>query len=502
MAEGFTLPNSSTFESIFIGILLFDKTSPSLRSQLLETLTEEDFYNKKWLLIFQHFKNYLSSLSTPIAYNLKDFVSNYLLGKGLFRNGKEVCDFLENLRQLAEDTPSEELYEAYLNELKKFTQKRKVILLSEETSKKAYSQEQDINQVVEFNLNSMNEINNKNSIDLNFTTGEEECNKLLILFNDFGDTMSNKLIIPSCLTQLDELIKGFKANELSIIAARPSCGKTALATTIMLNMLSNPCPIIVERNGKFEKTQKQIKIAFFSLEMDKDSIVRRFLSSYSFIPATYIFGTKSIRDTKYIERMRGSQESLTKILQNLILYDKSGLTIVKLKTLARKIKQEKNIDIIFIDYLTLIKVDSSKNKEEWQSIGEISSQLKELAKELEIPIVVLSQLNREAEDTEPKLSNLRNSGAIEQDADLVILLHDPLRNAKNNINQRVLYHFGDNSYTSLNARTIKCKVSKQRNGMTGSFNLKFLTDYVRFVNEEDCTIEDNVNIDSSGVKKC
>lgn len=504
MAEGITLPNSSVYERVFIGLLLFDKTEPSVRSQLLEVLQEEDFYDKKWLAIFKHFKNYLSSLNSPLAYNLRDFCLNYLFRVGFYKRVEEAFELSDEIREAAEDAPCDCLYEAYLEELKRYTKKRKMLLLSEKNFKLLYSQEGNIDQLIESNINVMNEMNNSNSVNLSFSSAREDCCKLLDLFNEFGDTMSNKLIIPSCLNKLDELIKGFKASEMSIIAARPSCGKTALATTIMLNMLSNPCPLIVEKEGKFVKEQKQVKIAFFSLEMDKDSIVRRFLSSYSFVPANYVFGLKSIRDTRYGERLKIAEKNLVKILENLFLYDKSDLTLTRLKTLARNAKQEKDIDIIFIDYLTLIKTDDNKNKEEWQSIAEISSQIKSLAKELEIPIVVLSQLNREAEDNEPKLSNLRNSGAIEQDADLVILLHDPTRNLKGNKTelQRVRYTFGENSYISMNARTIKAKVSKQRNGMTGSFNLKFLTDYVRFVNEEDCMVDDTTNINDFGVKKC
>lgn len=497
------LPNSKTLEGIVISTLLINDTSSNVREMLFEELLEEDFYNKSFLLIFQGFKKYFSSLSSSKAYNLNVFLE-FLVNQNIISIGNEN-EFLEKLYDFFNDwLPSEDTINAYVVELKEYTVKRKMIELGIKTIQEIKDEKgkRDIHKIIESNIDSMNRLNSINTNKEELTTGKTEYNKLMSVFDTFGDTISSKLIIPSYLNALDDLIKGFKSNELSIIAARPSCGKTALATTIILNMLSNPCPCIVEENGELVKKTKQIRVAFFSLEMDKESILRRLFSSYSYVPASYCFGLKSIKDTKYLDRMNNCKENLSNILQNLILYDKSDLTITKLKILARELKENKGVDIIFIDYLTLIKTES-KNKEEWQSIAEISFQLKNLAKELEMPIVVLSQLNREAEEQEPKLSNLRNSGAIEQDADLVVLLHDPNRNSKSKDGgvQRVHYRVGGNSYVCINARTIKAKVSKQRNGMTGSFNLMFLTDYVKFVNVEDCTIDNNLNYDDTGVNK-
>ena len=249
--------------------------------------------------------------------------------------------------------------------------------------------------------------------------------------------------IPTGFSYLDELTTGFQNSNLIVLAARPSIGKTALALKIALNMA---------QAGK--------KIAFFTIEMTKEQIAERVISMLGRV------------DGKDLRRNRISENVLADVMErteNLGIYinDDSAINIVELKAKIKQLKKEKQIDLAFIDYLQLIKPLKNGMPRE-QAISDISRGLKAIAKDLDMPIVALAQLNRLVEmrqDKRPVLADLRESGSIEQDADLVVLIHRPGFYDKKNDET-------DNS--------VELIVAKQRNGSTGVANLVFIKEFSSF----------------------
>jgi len=250
---------------------------------------------------------------------------------------------------------------------------------------------------------------------------------------------------------LDNMLAGFKSGELIILAARPSMGKTAFA----LNLLTNIA------------LQQKKSVVMISLEMNSESIVDRIMSEVSKVPMYKI--TKGDLTNEDFAQMGEAMEQLwgTKIY----IDDKGGLTIPILKSKLRKLKiEKKGLDLVIVDYLQLMHATSFLGNRV-QEISEISRGLKELAKELEVPIIAVSQLSRAVEqrvDKKPQLSDLRESGAIEQDADVVLMLH------------REDYYDPD---TDRKGATDVC-IRKNRNGAVGEVELHFEKEIMKFTEKE------------------
>ena len=257
-------------------------------------------------------------------------------------------------------------------------------------------------------------------------------------------------------TEFDKMTSGLQDSELIIIAARPSMGKTAWAINIAQNA--------AVQDGKV--------VAVFSLEMSKESLLRRMLASEALVGSRKLQTGSMLRDDrgklmKALERLMDSK---------LFIDDTPGITLPEMRAKARRLKQQQGgLDLIVIDYLQLMTGTSSSGKRGFenrtQEVSSISRGLKALAKEMRIPVLALSQLSRGSEqragDKKPLLSDLRESGSIEQDADVVAFIH------------REEYYDRDNEDVKGQAEII---VAKQRNGPTGSIKLAFRADYTRFEN--------------------
>ena len=249
-------------------------------------------------------------------------------------------------------------------------------------------------------------------------------------------------------TDFDRLTGGLQKSDLILLAARPSMGKTALA----LNMAMNAA---LEKNI----------VAVFSLEMSKEQLGHRLLSSYSGINSQKL-STGNFDDTEFNELV----DTLNYLTESkLFIDDTAGITVLELRSKARKIKNEHGLDLIVIDYLQLMQGSSRKGSDfnRQQEISEISRSLKALARELKVPILALSQLSRSVElraDKRPLLSDLRESGSLEQDADIVAFLY------------REDYYDKE----SENANTAELVISKNRNGPTAIINLQFNKECMRF----------------------
>jgi replicative DNA helicase len=256
--------------------------------------------------------------------------------------------------------------------------------------------------------------------------------------------------------ELDKRTSGLQPSELIIVGARPSMGKTALAINIAQNAAMH--------DGKV--------VAVFSLEMSKESLLRRMMASEALVNARNLQQGFLTKDDK--SKMRDALERL--MVSKLFVDDTPGITLAEMRAKARRLKQQEGqLDLIVIDYLQLMSGGSGSNKRGFenrtQEVSAVSRGLKALAKELKVPVVAAAQLSRSNEqrtgDKRPMLSDLRESGSIEQDADVVCFIH------------REEYYDRDNEDLKGKAEII---IAKQRNGPTGTIHLAYLSDYTRFEN--------------------
>ena len=249
--------------------------------------------------------------------------------------------------------------------------------------------------------------------------------------------------VPTGYAKLDSMTCGFQKQEMIIIGARPSIGKTAFALSMMQNIA----------------IEKKIPCGFFSLEMPYESIGQRLLSQESRIPSGKLrSGVLTLAEFKKLQDAAGRCFN-----SPLYIVDTPNMKLLDLRAMARRMKVAHDVQIIFIDYIGLISTENP-NAPVYEQISEISKSLKALARELEIPIVVLCQVSRDAEGQEPNLAQLRGSGSIEQDADVVMFLHRDRKSL-------------DENNAVQDAKLI---VAKQRNGMTGDVELMFLAGYTKF----------------------
>ena len=292
----------------------------------------------------------------------------------------------------------------------------------------------------------------------------EEIDKAIKLIENFQNRKGHLQGLSTGFHRLDELTAGWKAGEMIVLAARPGMGKTALALTFARHALDQRYD---EATDAWKKPGHAV--GMFSLEMTNEQLMLRLLASYG------SESLQTIRSGKLDEHAMQKLRMVAGDMREWPLYldDSSFLTINQLRGKARRMKDRHKIEMLVIDYLQLLRSESAQAKDNRQNeVAEISRGIKALAKELEIPIIILAQLNRKSEEgkTEPALHNLRESGAIEQDADVVMLLHrpDPEKDEEGNERPRELimpYHL---------------IIAKQRNGPTDRLDLLFHSMYTRF----------------------
>ncbi|MFQ5721055.1 MAG: replicative DNA helicase [Candidatus Aminicenantales bacterium] len=258
--------------------------------------------------------------------------------------------------------------------------------------------------------------------------------------------------IPTGFRDLDGLTSGFHNSEFIVIAARPSMGKTALALNI----------------SHYVGVKTDYSVGFFSLEMAKEQIMIRFLCAEAQLDIKKV-RTGFIGEREF-ERLKLSAEALSKA--KIFIDETPALTVMEMKAKARRLKMEQNLDLLFLDYMQLMR-PGRRLENRTQEMSYISRSLKELSKELQIPVVGISQLSRAPEkgrrEPIPQLSDLRESGAIEQDADVVIFIYRP-----------EFYRPQEESLRGI----AEINVAKQRNGPTGRINLAFIREYARFADME------------------
>ena len=342
--------------------------------------------------------------------------------------------------------------------MEKFIQ-RELIRISGSVISDAYEDSTDVFDLLDKAESGLYEITDKH-LRKNFKSLNEVLIKTVNEIEENRKKTDDITGVPSGFASLDRLTAGWQKTDLIILAARPSVGKTAFALNLAMNAAMNPA--------------KAFPVAVFSLEMGAGQIVKRMLSAVTDVSMEAITRGK-MAEHEFVQL----SQRMGKLAQaKIFLDDQAALNIFELRAKARRLKQKHDIQLILIDYLQLMQasVDKSGNRE--QEISKISRDLKALAKELEVPIIALSQLNRSVENRKeskvPQLSDLRESGAIEQDADLVMFLYRPEYHGINN----------DAMGETIEGET-QIHIAKHRNGSTGMEKVRFIKEYQRFVDMED-----------------
>ncbi len=321
----------------------------------------------------------------------------------------------------------------------------------------AYAQEKETSQILDEAQGSIMKVSERQTLH-GVVSAKEIVHEVVDLIEKAVHNKNEVTGVPSGLRAFDRMTTGFQKSDLILIAARPSMGKTAFAQNIIANVV----------------LEKGLPVLFFSLEMNRHAIMQRFIAAEAKI------NLKDMR-TGYFRRDRW--QDLTNAAARfsdspLFINDNPGMTVFSVRAIARqltsRLKQEnKRIGMIVIDYLQLLRGGGGRQENRQQEVSEISRGLKHLARELNVPVIALSQLSRASEDktrldNKPKLSDLRESGSLEQDADLVTLIH------------REGYYKPNDPTLENKAQLI---IAKQRQGPTGIVEVLFLRDITRFVDE-------------------
>jgi len=407
-------------------------------------LNNDDFYDKRHKFIYMAIEQ-LNKKHKPIdIVTLTDELNNSKL--------IDKAGGVEYISTLLDKLPTSENLEHYAEIVKSKSLLRKLIFICNSTITKCFDNPSDVNQLIDEA--------EKNIFDVNIekiSSSLIPIKKSLSIIIDQVGKRSNSIGeisgIPSGYYDLDQLTDGFHNSELIVIAARPSMGKTSLA----LNMASKSA---LKHNKK---------IGVFSSEMNQISIVERMLCSEASIDQTRF--RKGLLKTDEIEKLIREAERLYETV--IIFDDTPNISILELRSKARRMVLDFGIEIVFIDYLQLVTVDDSMRRSpRHEQIAYVSRSLKALARELNIPVVALAQLNRDiearGEEARPRLSDLKDSGSIEQDADLILFISKAKTNSE----------YAENEDTNSELREII--IGKNRMGPTGLINMVFKKNYTRF----------------------
>jgi replicative DNA helicase len=432
-------PQNLEAERACLGSMLLDKEAIEVA---IDILTEEDFYSEQHRIIFKTLLE-LYGRSTPVdIVTLTDF----LRGSGELDSAGGVV----YVSSLLDETPTSANAEYYAKIVEQKSLLRKLIRASSSAISLCYNADKDAYEVVDEAEKLIFDVTERKGVRGYFPISEVIKDSITAIEKLFhrGDNYTG---IPSGFKELDDLTSGFQRSEFIVVAARPSVGKTAFALNIAQNVA----------------IQQRLKVAVFSLEMSKEALMQRMLCSEARIDSQRL--RKGLLRT---EEWGPLTTAAGKLSEATIFIDETpGISDMQLRAKARRIQSRHGLDLVIVDYLQLM---SSIRKKEGrtQEISEISRSLKALARELSIPVIALSQLSRAVEtrgrDKRPILSDLRESGAIEQDADVVIFLYrDELYNPQ-----------------SDREGLAEIIIQKQRNGPTGTIELKFFKEFTRFENYE------------------
>ena len=427
-------PQSIEAEKAVLGCILINNESIS---RVLEYLSKDSFFDNNHKVIFDSMLDLYDKESPIDSVNLINELKK--------KNKLDDIGGAYYITGLSQEAPSVSNAEYYAKIVKEKQILRAIITTSIEMNSLAYEGENEIVEIIdkaEQHLFGISELTAKKK----FQELEPMLHKVLDIWGNRkkGDITG----VSSGFKDIDNQISGFQNSDLIVLAARPSMGKTALA----LNIARNASIV------------NNMKIGFFSLEMSTQQLTERLLSSEAEISSHLVrIGKLPKRDWRKLS------DAASKLSESDIYIDDSpGLNIMELRAKARQMKLDKNIDLIIVDYLQLLHKEGRVESRQ-QEISYISRSLKSLAKELNVPVIALSQLSRAPEsrsDHRPIMSDLRESGAIEQDADIVLFIF-----------RKYIY-----SKDPEDKGIAELIISKHRNGPTGIVKLSFIDEYAKFQN--------------------
>ncbi|NCN05931.1 MAG: replicative DNA helicase [Spirochaetales bacterium] len=429
-------PHNNDAELATLGALLLDSEA---LGRIISLVRPEDFYRQSHQKIFQAILE-LSERSEPL-----DLIT--LVGELKTQKILDTVGGPGYISALTSVVPTTANVEYYARIVKENSVRRRLLRVSALMNQEAYDESKDGRTIVEEAERRIFEITDEQDT-VNFRRVKELIGPALERIERIYKTKESYTGVPSGFYELDDMLSGFQNSELIIIGARPSMGKTAFALSMAVNIA----------------VLQQIPCGFFTLEMSDQQIMQRILAMVAKI------GSQSLR-TGYL---RGSDfQSLVDAASHiyeapLFIADTPNMKLLDLRAQARRMKAQHDVKVIFIDYLTLIGAEN-KDIPRHEQIAEISRSLKSLSRELNIPIVALSQVSRDTEGKIPTLANLRESGSIEQDADVVMFIH----------RERVSDRDDATSNEVIDTQLI---VAKQRNGPVGTIHLAFLPSFTKFEN--------------------
>ncbi len=458
MEEHKILPQSREAEEAVIGAIFLD---PEVADSVFEILTSSDFYFTPTKLIFKAMEKLFQD-SKPI--DVLSVIEELKVSKQLDVVGGEI-----GVMHLADAVPIVSNVEYYANVVKEKSVLRQLISTASKIANLSYEQ-REVDEIVDeaermiFKLAEDRTTKTYMPLEKVINSSFENIEKLKIEREspEGGIYVSG---IPTGFRELDSMTAGLHKSDLVILAARPSLGKTSLALTLARNI----------------SLRYEHDVTFFSLEMSAEQLAQRMLCAEGFVDLKNIrSGSISPDDWR---RLTDAAARLKNA--RMVIDDDPSLDIMKLRTKARKIKKEYGMDVMFVDYLQLMHT-RTRHENRQQEISEISRSLKLLARELDVCVVALSQLSRAVEQRDekrPRLSDLRESGAIEQDADVVMFIHreDYFRKRRKDDEEEEQFDYN----APKDAEII---IGKQRNGPIGSIVVSFFPRFASFY-EKDQTHE-------------
>jgi replicative DNA helicase len=433
-------PHSVEAEQAVLGGLMLDN---SAWDAVADRITAEDFYRRDHQLIFAAIAD-LAARNEPL-----DAVT---LAEQLERNNQlEESGGLDYLATLARETPSAANIRSYADIVRERAQLRRLISVGGEITTNAFNTEgRSVTELIDdaerrvFEIAESGRKTGSGFVPIRDLLGDM-IDKLDMLHQNQGQLTG----VSTGFTELDRMTAGLQPGDLVIVAGRPSMGKTSFALNIGENAALG---------------RKQVPVAIFSMEMSRDQLGLRMISSLGRINQSHL-RTGNFGDEEW-SRINGAINMMK--TAPIYIDDTGALTPTEVRARARRLKREHGLGLVIVDYLQLMQVPGNKENRATE-ISEISRSLKALAKELSVPVIALSQLNRSVEqrtDKKPVMSDLRESGAIEQDADVIMMIY-----------REEVY---DSNTTRKGIADII--ITKQRNGPTGEVSLTFLGEYTKFEN--------------------
>ena len=432
------MPHSLEAEQSVIGSMIMDKDAIMTANEML---LSEDFYHQQYGILFDTMVE-LFNAGLPV-----DLVT--LQNKLKEKNVPPEVSSLEYVRDLITAVPTSANIKYYAKIVKDNAIRRKMIKLMQEIENDCYAGQESVDVVMDETEKKVFKLLQSRGGGGDFVPIRQVVMNALEKIENSAKSDGNVTGIPTGFMDLDYRTAGLQPSDLILIAARPSMGKTAFVLNIAQHVAF----------------REDMCTAIFSLEMSKEQLVNRMFSLESHVDAQ-LLRTGNLSDTDWEKLIEGAG-----IIGNssLIIDDTPGISIAEMRSKCRKYKLEHDLKLIIIDYLQLMSGSGKSGESRQQEISDISRSLKGLARELSVPVIALSQLSRAVEqrpDHRPMLSDLRESGAIEQDADVVMFIY------------RDDYYNHDSDDKGVS----EIIIAKQRNGPIGTVKLAWLPEYTKFAN--------------------